>query len=107
MSVDLPLNFSSQQSGRQAHLLPQASQEHCFAPNRTSYQAYWLISMAAAVCACCADINNMAANMGTADHVPLTQRLGSFRDVVLEEEVSATAAPKNPTTAQRPFEGFG
>ena len=34
-----------------------------------------------------ADLNNLAANVEHGNAVPLTQKLGSFSDVILEEEV--------------------
>eukprot|EP00967_Tisochrysis_lutea_P057459 scaffold72868_cov12-Tisochrysis_lutea.AAC.1 len=36
---------------------------------------------------CHVDLNNLAANVDIANAVPLTQKLGNFTDVLLEEEV--------------------
>eukprot|EP00983_Pelagomonas_calceolata_P041758 1138199-Pelagomonas_calceolata.AAC.1 len=35
---------------------------------------------------CHVDLNNLAANVDIANAVPLTQKLGNFTDVLLEEE---------------------
>lgn len=48
-------------------------------------------TQAGAVCALSlADINNLAANVDAAARVPLDLKMGSFTDVIMEDEVSGS-----------------
>lgn len=42
-----------------------------------------------------AEINNLAAEMDHAGNVPLTEKFGSFSEVVMEEEVVGSARVKD------------